>query len=219
MSVDWQWQEMTWHRTITPAAAGAGLERLATAVELGTVVLELRVGAEGAHWLVGTGTHRGRGTAELLYGLLPVRVHPPTEGRRPVSRAARLLAAGDRVSDLPERVAAAVRALYAAMTGLSGEQGLVVQLLLGHRLSPAFFTRPQTPLWYQLLNGYDAPPSHRAARPADEQHGAAALPAPGVRRRAGLGAPAPRPPAGSAAGGRDRPGPLAPQRRGARAAG
>lgn len=47
MSVDWQWQEMTWHRTITPAAAGAGLERLATAVELGTVVLELRVGAEG----------------------------------------------------------------------------------------------------------------------------------------------------------------------------
>ena len=36
MSVDWQWQEMTWHRTITPAAAGAGLERLATAVELGS---------------------------------------------------------------------------------------------------------------------------------------------------------------------------------------
>ena len=54
MSVDWQWQEMTWYRTITPAAAGAGLERLATAVELGPVVLELRVGAEGAHWLVGT---------------------------------------------------------------------------------------------------------------------------------------------------------------------
>lgn len=49
MSVDWQWQEMTWHRTITPAAAGAGLERLATAVELGPVILELRVGAEGAH--------------------------------------------------------------------------------------------------------------------------------------------------------------------------
>lgn len=174
MSVDWQWQEMTWRRTITPAAAGAGLERLATAVELGPVILELRVGAEGAHWLVGTGTHRGRGAAELLSGLLPVRVHPPAEGRRPVSRAARLLAAGDCVSDLPERVAAAVRALYAAMTGLSGEQELVVQLLLGHRLSPAFFTRPQTPLWYQLLNGYNAPSSHRAARPADEQHGAAA---------------------------------------------
>lgn len=170
MSVDWQWQEMTWHRTITPAAAGAGLERLATAVELGPVVLELRVEAEGAHWLVGTGTHRGRGAAELLSGLLPVRVHPPAEGRRPVSRAARLLAAGDCVSDLPERVAAAVQALYAAMTGLSGEQELVVQLLLGRRLAPAFFTRPQTPLWYQLLNGYDAPPSsHRAARPADEQ--------------------------------------------------
>jgi len=175
MSVDWQWQEMTWHQAITPAAAGAGLERLATAVELGPVVLELRVGAEGAHWLVGTGTHRGCGAAELLSGLLPVRVHPPAEGRRPVSQAARLLAAGDCVSDLPERVAAAVRALYAAMTGLSGEQGLVVQLLLGRRLSPAFFTCPQTPLWYQLLNGYDAPPSsHRAARPADEQHGAAA---------------------------------------------
>lgn len=44
------------------------------------------------------------------------------------------------------------------------------------------------------------------------------LPAPGVRRRAGLGALAPRPAAGSAAGSRDSPGPLAPQRRGARAA-
>ena len=133
------------------------MERLATAVELGPVVMELRVGAEGAHWLVGTGTHQGRGAAELLSGLLPVRVHPPAERRQPVSRAARLLAAGGHVSDLPERVAAAVRALYAAMTGLSGEQELVVQLLLGHRLSPAFFTRPQTPLWYQLLNGYDTP--------------------------------------------------------------
>ena len=175
MTIDWQWQEMTWCRTITPAAAGAGLERLATAIELGPVVLELRVGAEGAHWLVGTGTHQERGAAELLSGFLPVRLHPPAERRQPVCRAARLLAAGGFVSDLSERVAAAVRALYAAMTGLSGEQELVVQLLLGHRLSPAFFTRPQTPLWYQLLNGYDAQPSsHRTTKPADEQHGAAA---------------------------------------------
>ena len=27
MSVDWQWQEMTWHRTITPAAAGTAVDR------------------------------------------------------------------------------------------------------------------------------------------------------------------------------------------------
>ena len=170
----WQWQELAWDSPISPALATTALERLTTATELGPLVLELRADASGAHWVVGTQTGRP-GLAALLSNHLPVRLHRPEQPRLPMTRAVRVMVRGWQVSHLPERVTAAVRALYAALSSLTGSQQVVLQLLVGRRLSPASLAETPPPsLWRQLLVGYDAAQSSaRASKPVDEQHGAA----------------------------------------------
>ena len=174
MTGHWQWQELAWDSPISPALATTALERLTTATELGPLVLELRADASGAHWVVGTQTGRP-GLAALLSNPLPVRLHRPEQPRLPMTRAVRVMVRGQQVSHLPERVTAAVRALYAALSSLTGSQQVVLQLLVGRRLSPASLAETPPPsLWRQLLVGYDAAQSSaRASKPADEQHGAA----------------------------------------------
>lgn len=175
MSRVWQWRELAWRSPVAPTVAVAALERLATAVELGPVVLEMRARAGGVRWLVGCQSGRVTELKRLLGHHLPVRVFPPETQRAAVSQAVRLQVRRDQVSAVGERIVAATRALYATVSDLSGDQQVVMQLVIGRRLPSSFFTGPPEPGWRELLLGSPAPKtSERTARTTGEQHGAVA---------------------------------------------
>lgn len=175
MSRVWQWQELAWRSPVTPAVAATALERLATAMEVGPVVLEVHAWAGGVCWLVGCQPGRVTEVKRLLAHHLPVQVFQPEHERTAVSRAVRLQAGRSGVSAVNERIVAATRALYATVSGLSGDQRVVAQLVIGRRLPSSFFTAPLAPGWRELFLGSPVPRmSERTARTTGEQHGAVA---------------------------------------------
>lgn len=195
MTGAWQWQQLAWHQVMAPQVVVAALERLATAPELGQVVLELRANQGRARWLVGSAASRASDLALLLGGQLPAGLHQPVLRRRAVDWAVRLQAPRRAVACLPERVADTVRALYTAMSDVAAGSELVLQLVVGRRLGPAAFAGSARPLWQQLLVGQDELGSAPGAGAHQaEQHGAAvclrlglADQAPGARSAAGRG--------------------------------
>lgn len=98
MNGTWRWQELAWDSPAAPAVGAAALERLATAVEVGPVVLELRAWAGGACWLVGCQPGRAVELEQLLGHHLPVRLHRPQRQRLAVGQAVRLQVRGSHVS-------------------------------------------------------------------------------------------------------------------------
>lgn len=174
MNGTWRWQELAWDSPAAPAVGAAALERLATAVEVGPVVLELRVWAGGACWLVGCQPGRAVELKQLLGHHLPVRLHRPQRQRLAVGQAVRLQVRGSHVSTSADRVITATRALYACLSGLREDQQAVLQLLIGRRLPSSSFSGPPAPSWRELFLGQPAPRSpERPTRTTSEQHGAA----------------------------------------------
>lgn len=169
----WQWQELAWDSPMAPAVAAAALERLATAVEVGPVVLEQRAWAGGLRWLAGCQQSRVTELRQLLSHHLPVRLHRPQRHRPTTDQAVRLQVRGSHVSMSADRVVAATRALYACLSGLTGQQQAVLQLLIGRRLPSSFFAGPPAPGWRELLLGVAPKPPERPATQLAEQHGAA----------------------------------------------
>ncbi|WP_309130360.1 type IV secretion system DNA-binding domain-containing protein [Brevibacterium sp.] len=169
----WQWHQLAWDDALTPGMAAAVLERLATAPELGTIVLELRARKSGIRWLVGTTPPHARDLAGLLTQLLPARVTTPRAARRPVTVAAKLARAGTPGVIAEDRLLAATRALYAGFTRLAEGEELVLQVLLGKRLNPRATEQP--PSWSDLILGHhmSKPLSAgtAAARARSHQHG------------------------------------------------
>lgn len=214
MNGNWQWQEMVWDSPAAPAVGAAALECLATAVEVGPVVLELRAWAGGACWLVGCQPGRAVELEQLLGHHLPARLHHPQRQRPAVGQAVRLQVRGSHVSTSADRVIAATRALYACLSGLHEDQQAVVQLLIGRRLPSSSFAGSPAPGWRELFLGQPAPRSpERPTRMTSEQHGAAAC-----LRLGYTGTPAQAHQLfsrllGGAADRRDAPGPVPPGRR------
>ncbi|MFA5607687.1 MAG: type IV secretory system conjugative DNA transfer family protein [Leucobacter sp.] len=169
-----EWRELTWQETLTPTHTTAMLERFATAPELGQIVLEFRIDQKGARWLLGTQPHRLPAVREALSSHLPVRVTTPRRVRTMMEDAAQLsVSGGHPLSDNPDRIMAAVRALYGTVSQLQEGERLVVQLTLGRRLSPSFWSPPGHRPWLDLLLGAPAPkrPTSQAATGFRERHG------------------------------------------------
>lgn len=170
-----EWRELIWQDTVTPEQASAMLERLATAPELGTLVIELRADAKGARWLIGAQPHRLPAIRAAATSHLPVRLTTPRRVRTPMAQAARIgVAGGHPLSSNPTRVAAAIRALYGTVAHLGTDERITLQLLLGRRVSPSYWYRPDERAWLNLVLGKPLPPKSSAPPAASdvrERHG------------------------------------------------
>lgn len=164
-----EWRELYFEATLAPSAVTTVLERLATARELGVIGLELHADATHLRWLIGVEPHRVDALKQALNALLPVRIVKPRWKRPAVEIAARLHETGRGLTLAPEKMSATIRGLYGTLTGLSGDERIVIQLLLGHRIAPGSWQRVEAPGWFEVL--LTSPPKTRASRPTSSRNG------------------------------------------------
>ncbi|MBW0252584.1 type IV secretory system conjugative DNA transfer family protein [Cellulomonas sp. PS-H5] len=152
-SQNMQWREVVWQTALPRQAAADALEQLAASPELGTIALELRAVADGARWLIGAVPAQLDAVSALVTDHLPARTHVPRRVRRAVEQTGRLRLTGAHLALSPDRVAAAVRGLFGALTRLEDREEVVVQLLLGRRHSGPLHREPSSRAWLDLVLG------------------------------------------------------------------
>src|SRR5690625_3186087 len=108
----WQWREVVWNQTLSPALANEILQRIATAPELGMIALEVRGDAKGLRWLVGASPKAIDALKQLLATHAPVRVLTPRRVRPRASQAARITLGGAGIQTAANITTATIRALY-----------------------------------------------------------------------------------------------------------
>ena len=169
------WQQLHWNAALTTAAATALLERLATAPSLGVLALEVHATANGARWLIGTSAPAADGVRELVEGSTLATISAPRAKRQAVTMAAQVAVSRPQMSLSADRAEAIARGLLSALNGLRGSEHLVLQVLLGGRLTPGQLTAPAPASWSDVLLGRSprSDPSKRAGR--GEVHGFACL--------------------------------------------
>ncbi|MGO2140780.1 MAG: type IV secretory system conjugative DNA transfer family protein [Leucobacter sp.] len=168
-----EWRELFFSTTLTSVQATTVLERLATARELGVIGIELHADEKHLRWLIGVESHRVDALKDALHALLSVRIVKPRWKRPAPEVAARLHQTGRALTTSPEKISAVIRGLYGTLTGLSGEERVIIQLLLGHRIAPGNWQRVEAPGWFEVL--LKSPSTSRSSRPASsragEEHG------------------------------------------------
>ncbi len=174
-SQNMQWREVAWQAAVPRKSADDALEQLAASPGLGTVALELRAVVDGARWLIGAEPGQASVVSDLITDHLPARTHVPRRVRRATDQAGRLRLTGTHLALSPDRVTAAVRGLFGALTRLDGREEVVVQLLLGRRHSGPLGRQPASWAWLDLICG-PTKPTRSSARSAvdarrDELHG------------------------------------------------
>lgn len=168
-----EWRELSWQESLSPDQLAAMLERLATAPELGRIVLEFRADDHGARWLLGADAHRIPAIKDALYAHLPVRVTTPRRVRTQMEDVAQLsVSGGHPLSGNPARVSATIRAVYGTVSQLQESERVTLQLMLGRRLSPSFWSQRPRP-WLDLVLGtpHPQPPTGQANSEVRERHG------------------------------------------------
>lgn len=169
-STRWEWREVLWKHTLLPTVAIQVLNRIATAPELGMIVLELRATHDGLRWLIGASPRSIDAFKQLLITHAPVRVLTPRRIRPVALAAARLVTTGaGNLQGSASTVVATIRALYGQVATLEKGEHLTLQLLLGRRAGPGLLSQPRSPGWLELLFG---PASTKAVTDGGEaEHG------------------------------------------------
>ena len=147
-------QPLVWHqlRFALPLGqdAAVGLvERILADGSLGRVVLELRAAGGQAVWAVGS--RAGERLVSVVRELVPGCRVSRGVSRRAVSQAVVVSARPVGALLAPERLAAVVRAVLAALAVTAEGEELVVQLQLGRRFSPEALGRVEPQGWLELL--------------------------------------------------------------------
>lgn len=170
-----EWKELVWQDTIATEQLTAVLERFATAPELGRIVLEFRIDRKGARWLIGSEPHRLPAIRNALTSHLPVRAVKARRVRKPVDEAAAIrVVGGHPLSGNKDRITAGIRALYGTVSSLQEDEQVVLQLVLGQRLSPNYWNGGGSRPWLELLLAGKNPPHSRPSKlplESRERHG------------------------------------------------
>lgn len=168
-----EWRELHFGSTLTPTQVTTVLERLATARELGVIGLELHADEKHLRWLIGVEPHRIDTLKLTLTAQLPVRLVKPRWVRPNVEIAAKLHPIGRGLTIAPGKVEATIRGLYGTLTGLTGGEHTVIQVLLGHRIAPQHWQQVEAPSWLELLlkSPPKAKPASRAPVRTGDEHG------------------------------------------------
>jgi len=155
------WLELHWRKSVEVDDAVLLLERLATTAELGTMVLEVRAhktsaGNSELHWLVGVSSTHIETLKSLLTGLLSVRVtalnsETVQARRKAATTVGRLQLSKPALSLDTNRITAVARTLLAALGHIEAGESVVLQTILGVRLSPRLVNGQPVPSWFDLL--------------------------------------------------------------------
>lgn len=150
-NTSWDWRELTWPEALSPSSTQEALEHLASSTGLGPFVLELRASKAGLRWLLAAHPARLEDVRSALTSHLSLRAHTPRRTRHEVEHAASLRIVGNDLAIESNRVNAAVRGLYGALSRLREGEGVVLQLLLGGRHRPPVRHRESMHDWLRLL--------------------------------------------------------------------
>ena len=156
-SPNWVWRQIWWPQAFAPESALELLDRISADRELGTVAFEARAHRGLINYYVGVHPHHIQSFADLVTSLVPgvritelrsdARPHPTFSGRLKVSHPSLALNV--------DRVTATTRAVLAGLASASGNnETLVLQIVLGTRLSPRFISPDAldpTQHWFDLL--------------------------------------------------------------------
>ena len=150
------WHQLRFALPLAQDTAVSLVERILADSSLGRVVLELRASGGQATWALGS--QAGERLVSLVRELVPGCRVCRGVSRRTVDQAVVVSARPVGALLAPERLAAVVRAVLAAVAVTAEDEELVVQLQLGRRFSPQALGRVEPQGWLELL-GLVPPPS------------------------------------------------------------
>jgi hypothetical protein len=153
----WVWQQVWWPRPLTPDAALELLDRIAADDQLGRVAFEARSQKGQISYFVGIQPDHARALDFLLTSLLPgLRMtKPKPSARLEITFAGHLKTTHPSLALNVDRVTAITRAVLAGLASTTeADETLVLQIILGGRLSPRFVAPDAldpTQHWFDLL--------------------------------------------------------------------
>lgn len=173
------WRQVHWPLPLTVEQATMLVERLATEHALGRIVLEYRASGGRARFLIAAFAPQIGTLTNLVTQLVPgTRIVQPEVPRRKAERAGRLLPEPSGLPVAVERAEAVTRALLAVTPQVKADEEIVLQTVIGHRLSPHLLpTKLPDPRWSltAALTGTRRPASaelQKRLRARASQHGA-----------------------------------------------
>lgn len=156
-----KWHELHWQRPLSHLQAIGLLTRLASDIELGTIILEVRAEAGRIRYLLGARPDDARQVRAILSELIPGTATTRTEQRERVERAGRVRISQRTLMlaiDSGDQVLRAVLAALAAANKASDV--LVLQVVLAGAVPPQALPGkvpdPTTSVWNTLLHGTTA---------------------------------------------------------------
>ncbi len=154
---DWVWRQIWWPQTFAPESALELLDRISADRELGAVAFEARAHRGLISHFVGVHPHHIQPLSDLVTSLVPgVRITELRSAARPrATFSGRLKVSHPSLALNVDRVTATTRAVLAGLASASGnDETLVLQIVLGTRLSPRFISPDAldpTQHWFDLL--------------------------------------------------------------------
>ncbi len=155
----WTWKQIHWPQPFDPADALGFLQRLAADEQRGPVVFEARAEAGTIRHLVGSNGQDLSGVLSVLRRLIPDATVTDLDGPRAfVERAGRVRIRQRNLGLSLDTSDAALRAIYAALSGATGtDDVLVVQVILGvsvpPQATPAQVQDPNLTIFDLVTNG------------------------------------------------------------------
>ncbi len=152
------WREAHWPRPLSPDQALEVLHRIATEPSLGTVTIETRARGGVIRFLLAVAKPQIGTLTRFITTLAPgTQITKPTGPRRAIATAGRVTLSHPSLALSTDRVLAITRAVLASLAAAKGtENEVVLQVILGERLSPQFLPgHAPDPRrhWLELLSG------------------------------------------------------------------
>lgn len=153
----WAWQQLWWPRPLLPEQALDVVDRIAADRNLGEVLFEARATAGHITYFVAARPGHLTDVTAVITHLVPgVRLATPASSARPVvTFSGHLRVSHPSLALNVERVTSVTRAVLAGLASATArDETLVLQVLMGGRLSPRFIepdVANPTDTWFDLL--------------------------------------------------------------------
>ncbi len=148
------WRVLQWPRPLDWDTAHGFMHRLVADPNLGPVAIETRANQTQIEYRIGAAKSHISALQALACDLVPgVQISPPDTDRRPIQVAAKVLVTHPTLALETSRVEALTRSVLAGMSGLKKGEQVVLQLLIGSRLTPSLATGATShQSWWSLLD-------------------------------------------------------------------
>lgn len=153
----WHWLAIHWPRPLSWQLVFDLMQRLVADPSLGRLIIETRATHSQISFRIGAEEPHVQQLQKICHNLVPgVQISTSKSSRSPVAVAARLKVSHPSLALDSKRVEAISRVVLAGMSGLEKNETLVLQVIIGGRLSPAMTPPGMSRAkhsWWQLLTG------------------------------------------------------------------